>query len=700
MTGTQLVESYINRGLKVVFWPSTDPSGKPNEWKGPREPGWLSKTYTLDDYHEGDRVGIMHGVEIEPGKFVVDVDIDWGPGVEIAKAMLPTTFFIWGRASKRVSHCLYTCPDVIPMYAYKDVGKDGVTLIEFRSDKHQSMSPPSVWRKDGREEQLTFVVAKDITFVESASKLKQRVCLSAIGMLLSKHLGRNGFGHESRLAWAGFLLRLGIPAEDLITMGEAMSLATNNTEVSDVRRVVESTASGLTNHDSKKKIAGGPALAKIIGEHGKAVINRIREWVGHDSGYIRSQDGLIIKDNQENIRHALQELGYELQYQEFAERALIIEGEKPPRPLDDRTMTSIWLRIDRECRFRPTYTFFEKVVSDTAYDNGFHPVRDYLRGLSWDNEPRINTWLHVYGGAVDADVKSESDDSLTYLEAISSIVLIAAVRRVMHPGCKYDEMLVLESQQGFSKSSALRALCPRDEWFSDDLPLNVDAKEIIERTLGKWIIEASDLVGGRKAERDHLKSMLSRQIDGPARMAYAHQPVERPRQFIIIGSTNDKQYLADATGSRRFWPVKVGRFDVEGITRDRDQLWAEAVVREARGESIRLPEVLWSQAGEHQERRREVDAWEDILHEVAVNLEPKSGGQIRVATSILWEKLGIEVARRDRTGAKRISEIMQRMGFEATRVREDGKVQVGYERKTPLEQHSRRALDEGVESQF
>jgi predicted P-loop ATPase len=494
-------------------------------------------------------------------------------------------------------------------------------------------------------------------------------------MLLAKRLGTNGFGHDARLAWAGFLLRASIPVDDLVLIGEAISVYCNNREIVDVRRTIESTALALTNE--AKKVKGGPALARIIGgEAGKRVIAEINRWLGRDSDFIRNADGLILKDNQENVRRAIRLLGVELSYQEFAEKMLIREGDAPVRLVDDRVVNNIWLRIDREHRFRPSFAFYERVLTDSAFDNTFHPVRDYLSSLVWDKEPRINQWLATYGGAEDS---SENSEGRTYLEAISAIVLIAAVRRIMHPGCKYDEMLVLESEQGFNKSGALRALCPHDEWFSDDLPLNCDAKEIIERTVGKWIVEASDLVGGRKADRDHLKSMLSRQIDGPARMAYAHVPVERPRQFIIVGTTNSAEYLADATGARRFWPVKVGRFDLEGITRDRDQLWAEACVREAVGESIRLPEELWSSAGEHQEKRREIDAWEEVIQEHLEGLEVSAGRRLQVATDTLWTVIGtVDVSRRDRMGARRISEIMQRLGFTRTSIYVEKKVVNGY----------------------
>lgn len=684
MTPREQVQSLLDRGFTLVFWEDRD------DWKGPRSKGWLEEALagrnTSDKYSEGMRLGIVHGVPLNPGKLVPpaklgeivhDVDIDWAEGVEIAKAMLPGTGLIWGRIKKRVSHCLYTCPDVVPMFAYKDIGKDGQTLIEFRPDVHQSMAPPGFWSKDGKREPLIFVVNKEPAHIESSAKLKQRVCLAAIGMLCARHFGRNGFGHSARLAWAGFLLRAGISAEDLVVMGEAISKHCNNLEVGDVRQVVESTAKNL--NVKGKKVQGGPALAKLLGANGKAVVARINEWLGHDQDFIRDKSGAIVKDNQDNIRRAVQLLDITLSHDEFAERLLIQEDDGPAHHLEDGPSDELWLRIDREHHFRPSERFFEKVISSLARENTFHPVRDYLEGLRWDGQPRINTWLVEYGGAVDDTVKSEADDSLSYHEAVSSIPLMAAVKRIYEPGCKYDEMLVIESpRQGTDKSGALRALCPNESWFTDDLPLNLKSQQLIEASLGKWIVEASDLSGKRKTEIEQLKAMMSRQVDGPARMAYAHKPVERPRHFIFVGTTNSEAYLNDPTGARRFWPVKVKRFDVAALRRDRDQLWAEAVARVRAGEPIRMPEALWNIAAKEQEKRREIDPWEDTLRAALLNITPSSDGRRRVSASALWMALGILTDRQDRAGALRISQIMQRLGFTRTTVREEGAPTTGY----------------------
>lgn len=661
-----IVEQYFAHGYSPVFWLGDS--------KGPRDEGWPDTDYAMTNYRSGCRVGLKTGTKISDGSFIHDVDIDWAAGRCIAQDLLPPTDFRFGRTSKPVSHCFYALPEALPSLRYEDIDK--TCLIEFRGTKadgtigHQTMVPPSIWSKGEQREPLFFRIAVNgriptPAFIPLPSTLTRSVLLVAISMLLAKHLGHNGFGHEPRLAWAGFLLRLGFAVEELVRMGKAISVYCNNREVDDVRRAVESTAAALTVEG--KKVKGGPALAKIIGPNGKKVIDRIREWLGHRDDFYRDESGRIVKDSQDNIVRVLRLMNVVLSYHEFAERMLITQDERT-QLVDDSVTERLWLQIDRDYRFRPQQQFFEIVVRSIARDNPFHAVRDYLDALRWDSTKRIDTWLIKYAGAADTP----------YTRAVSSIVLIAGVRRVRLPGCKYDEIVVLESAQGLNKSSALRALCPDESWFSDDLPLNVDSKQVIERTLGKWIIEASDLAGKRKAENEQLKAMLSRQVDGPARMAYARNPIERPRQFIIVGTTNSSEYLPDPTGARRYWPVAIKQFNLVELKRDRDQLWAEAAVRESQGESIRLPENLWPQAAEEQEQRRELDPWEETIRLLLVNMQPSSDGRKRIATTLIWDAFGIPSDRRDRPGAIRISEIMQRLGFKRGRVTHDGEKQVGY----------------------
>jgi predicted P-loop ATPase len=295
------------------------------------------------------------------------------------------------------------------------------------------------------------------------------------------------------------------------------------------------------------------------------------------------------------------------------------------------------------------------VLDVVAREHSFHPVVDYLNCLVWDNQPRIDRWLVTYGHAPDTE----------FVRKVGSLVLIAAVRRVRHPGCKFDEMLVLVSSvQGTNKSSAIETLCPRMDWFADDLPLNVSGKEVIERTGGRWIIEAGELAGLRRAHTEHLKALLSRRIDGPVRMAYARKPVYEPRQFVVIGTTNSESFLKDTTGNRRFWPVSVDRFDIAALARDRDQLWAEAAAREARGEDIRLPETLWDEAAEEQDRRLELHPWYDILATEFEGTTP-----MKVDPETIWQMVNVGCGVRTAQHGADIRALMERFGFKRQTIR-------------------------------
>jgi predicted P-loop ATPase len=161
-------------------------------------------------------------------------------------------------------------------------------------------------------------------------------------------------------------------------------------------------------------------------------------------------------------------------------------------------------------------------------------------------------------------------------------------------------------------------------------------------------------------------------------MAYAHFPVERPRHFILIGTTNSPLYMNDQTGGRRFWPMRVGRFNIDWIQKHRDQLWAEACVREKAGESIRLHETLWPEASLQQEKRREMDPWESPLRSLLLAAPVGSDNKRRVSAEGIWNGLNIPLERRDRPGSLRISEILHRLGFKRTTVRVDNVVQTGY----------------------
>lgn len=206
-----------------------------------------------------------------------------------------------------------------------------------------------------------------------------------------------------------------------------------------------------------------------------------------------------------------------------------------------------------------------------AKRNSYDPVADYLAGLVWDGKPRLDELLVTYFGA-----RGEPG----YLRAVGAKFAISAVARALRPGCKVDTVLILEGPQGLRKSTAFRTL--GGQYFSD-APIDVTNKDSAMLASQFWFIELAELSTFRKSEDQALKAFISR-TDDTYRPPYGRANVKSPRRCVFVGTTNDDDYLRDPTGHRRFWPVKCSGIEVDALARDRDQIWAEAVVRFHQGE--------------------------------------------------------------------------------------------------------------------
>lgn len=202
-----------------------------------------------------------------------------------------------------------------------------------------------------------------------------------------------------------------------------------------------------------------------------------------------------------------------------------------------------------------------------ANDNRFHPVREYLEKTVWDGVPRVSSLFHDYVGA--------PDDA--YSREVSRLMMTAAVTRIYEPGHKFDFAVILEGLQGKRKSTFIAAL--GNSWFGELNGDFHDQKQMIELMQGKWIMEIPELSGFNRGDVRSIKAFISTQKDR-ARLAYARRAGEFPRQCIFIGSTNDREYLKDDTGGRRFWPMMcalIGEIDIDRLNGNVDQLWAEAL---------------------------------------------------------------------------------------------------------------------------
>lgn len=349
-------------------------------------------------------------------------------------------------------------------------------------------------------------------------------------------------------------------------------------------------------------------------------------------------------------------------YDEFAETIILQKpipdpdrGRKngfEPRPWRDadEVMLAIWFQSIGYLKASRTLAY--DVVAAICEDNRFHPVRDYLDGLSHDGTARLSSLLTGGFGAV-----SDTQEHADYVAAVSRAILIGAVARIYSPGCKVDTMAILEGPQGAMKSSGVRALAPNEDWFSDTMPSDLDHKDARQHLPGKWLVEMSEISQLRKSEVESLKSFLSTQVD-KYRPSYGRVEVSRKRQSLFIGTTNEDAYLSDTTGNRRFWPVRVGAVNVDWIKANRDQLWAEAVAAYHAGERWWLTGAVAEYAMQAQQERMVYDEWEAAVLEYAV--ANPSGFTV---SDFLSEKLFVDRKMHGKVEQMRVTNALRKHGF-------------------------------------
>jgi predicted P-loop ATPase len=320
-----------------------------------------------------------------------------------------------------------------------------------------------------------------------------------------------------------------------------------------------------------------------------------------------------------------------------------------PCPLRDVDITDLqdWLQ-DHGLR-QVAAQIVRDAVLVVASENSFHPVREYLENLVWDQRKRLDEILPRYFSAEDNE----------YTRKIGPMFFISMVARIFRPGCQVDYVLVLEGEQGQLKSSACRVLAG-DDFFSDNLP-DIGSKDCAQHLRGKWLVEIGEMHAMTKAEVSELKMFITRR-DEKYRPPYGHLEVTEPRQTVFIGTTNQSQYLRDETGNRRFWPVFIGAYiNVPALSDHRDQIFAEAVHRYQAGEQWWPDTEFESQwIRREQEARQEHDAWEEPISDYLIFDAGPSVTTAEVAFAVL------SLADKEITPQvqKRIASSLRKLGLE------------------------------------
>lgn len=416
--------------------------------------------------------------------------------------------------------------------------------------------------------------------------------------------------------------------------------------------------------------------------------------------WIYTKDKRVLQSCDFNVIHLLSylpEWRHVIRFNEVTKDVILVGGPLLPHQKKPEQVTvgiKSWMQSNKDISLNTKDTMTS--ISHVAQSNAFDPVSDYLNVVQprWDLKPRANTFLEVYVGAQTSIDEGENEegkkeaakDITPYIQLVGRRWLIGTVARGLNPGCKMDNVLILEGDQGIKKSTLLAIL--GGEWFADS-QINITDKDSKMLAARSWIVEMPELSALRANETESQKAFFSSRVD-KFRPPYGYAIQEFPRRCVFVGSTNDDQYMHDITGNRRYWPVRCDGVKPKLVKRDRDQIWAEAVTiykaggknchrcQEALDGEDRCPEHRWwFSAAENKTLLEDVnkarlksdfaDAIVDFVLRFSKERRPKSFTTNQIALD------GLKIPA-DRVVAHQgsIGRALRVLGFEKKRVKEHG----------------------------
>lgn len=265
--------------------------------------------------------------------------------------------------------------------------------------------------------------------------------------------------------------------------------------------------------------------------------------------------------------------GWEVRQDNFTGRTTIKEyGDKPEnaKPLDDAARVGLRLYLEQHRSFAPiSKETMRDALLDVARHLSYDSAIDWLNEQKWDGVKRIDRFH--------ADVLHAEDTK--YGRALSRYLWTAMVGRLLVPGIKADMAPVFVGAQGTYKSTLVESLTPFAEWVGllNLGDLNTDA---VRTTQGKAIMALDELKGMSGREEESIKSFMTASNDEWVKK-YQEDSTSAPRRYIMVGSSNQRRFLLDPTGNRRWLPIRVAvtktfKINVELLQKHVALYWAEA----------------------------------------------------------------------------------------------------------------------------
>ncbi|HOW76627.1 MAG TPA: VapE family protein [Candidatus Competibacteraceae bacterium] len=350
------------------------------------------------------------------------------------------------------------------------------------------------------------------------------------------------------------------------------------------------------------------------------------------------------------------------EFRQRIEKRLTTPYKAPPGPWIDSDTAETMLALERATGVAFGRDMVDLATLAIAHRNSFNPAKEQLLALAerWDRQPRLRSWLVDYLNA------KASDGNGDYLAEIGEKWLKGVAARVLIPGCKRDDVLVLRSPQGWRKSTA--AQCIADAIHPDAFTDSVDLGNLAEAKIqirGIVIAELGELAGMAKAEVESIKAFVSARSDH-FREKFGRYAQDFPRTVSFIGSTNDQTFLKDPTGNRRWWPVTLeAPIDIPRLEAILPQLIGEAAQGVIQGHAWHVTaEKALEQAERVREAHFEEDVWTDAALAIVDSLE--SNGEPVTIPAIL-DALNIPRMQQSPYAKQRVAGILKVNGYEEAR---------------------------------
>lgn len=470
------------------------------------------------------------------------------------------------------------------------------------------------------EDVATLIEAYDLPYEDAGGGRWQLVGASAAagmgevspGLVFSHHANDPAYGVTcsafdlARLHLHGELdqdAAVGTPVNRLPSQKAMLETATQDVQVvrelvgSDFTQEMEATADAITSDNWRLGF-------------------KLESSTGHPKDDIRNWD--LIADNDQAFQV--------LQFNEMS-MAIEITGDLPWRKLAPgrETFTSgdrsaLALHIEREYHIRPGRSYLDDLVSDKALPRRVNPVRDYLNTLQWDGVPRVETCLPGVAPT-------------RYTRMVARKSMVAAVARMLDPGCKWDHMLVLYGKEGLRKSYWVDQMA---KGYSATLGRlgDKDTLIIMQRA---WIMTSDEGHSLRKADFDQQKEFITRTAD-IFRMPYEREAAVHKRHCVIWGTTNDEVFLRKQEGNRRFLIVHCEETADEAKLTDHyvDQVWAEALHLYKAGERLYLDDTEGALASKARESFTEEDALTGIIDSYLETKVPDNWDELSPEGRQMW----------------------------------------------------------------